>query len=483
MKKPVPKKSAVKKASAKKIKAPKAFKPAGKPKEYLAYLNKREMELLKKFNGGTIKLGPRGLPSFADDSASSQGVSRGDTSQGTKGSGSTKTSTGSVSNKSTSSAGNRGPTGPSGEARSSPAGNAGGSPGSTSRNSGNAGAGQGGQNSGMKGPSNSLSAPNRTAPSSSKSPMGGQGSSFKTPAAASSYNKTVAKPSSPMGGQGASFSDPQKAAAYNRGAVPKSPMSGQGASFKTPSSASSYNKQVSQNLATGRRPSGSISQTGAPPGMLGTPRGYVRADDLVRVDRAMGPVATIGMQLPYFAPGVAPLVGGVLGGVGRLAAPVVNRTISSAISNAAKVAEMEKVAAQLDRARAAMGARVGTSGELAVDFNKLKATESLAQQRARNTPVSGEKAWSKVHDVIDNVTDALGLGTGDMARMKASQGLGTSGHITYEVGNRLGGRQAEPEVDYGKTDRQPSGRYGGSGGGGGQGYRNGGLVRRTFKNK
>lgn len=483
MKKPVPKKSAVKKVSAKKIKAPKAFKPAGKPKEYLAYLNKREMELLKKFNGGTIKLGPRGLPSFADDSASSQGVSRGDTSQGTKGSGSTKTSTGSVSNKSTSSAGNRGPTGPSGEARTSPAG--GGTPGGTTRNSGNAGAGQGGQNDkGFGGvPGTASRSGGSLAQKGQTSPMGGQGSSFKTPAAASSYNKTVAKPSSPMGGQGASFSDPQKAAAYNRGAVPKSPMSGQGASFKTPSSAFSYNKQVSQNLATGRRPSGSISQTGAPPGMLGTPRGYVRADDLVRVDRAMGPVATIGMQLPYFAPGVAPLVGGVLGGVGRLAAPVVNRTISSAISNAAKVAEMEKVAAQLDRARAAMGARVGTSGELAVDFNKLKATESLAQQRARNTPVTGEKAWSKVHDVIDDVTDALGLGTGDKARMKASQRLGTSGHITYEVGNRLNGGQAEPEAGYGKTDRQPSGRYGGSGGGGGQGYRNGGLVRRTFKNK
>lgn len=75
--------------SKKKIVAPKTHDPGkGRPKEHLAYLNEREMAYLRSLNGNNMERGPRGIPSFADDSASSRGVSRGDNA-GTRGSGGT----------------------------------------------------------------------------------------------------------------------------------------------------------------------------------------------------------------------------------------------------------------------------------------------------------------------------------------------------------------------------------------------------------
>ncbi len=158
--------SAGKKAPPKKVAAPLRHKPKGSAKERLAYLNKDEMAALEKRKGSPARRGPKGLPSFADDSASSKGVSRGDSS-GTKGSGSTKTSTGSVS-KST-------------ESKSSPSGagpSAGRGQGGQGYNSGTSGSRSGGastqkpgmgRNSGRVGP---------------QSPMAGQGTSFATNKAA-----------------------------------------------------------------------------------------------------------------------------------------------------------------------------------------------------------------------------------------------------------------------------------------------------------
>jgi hypothetical protein len=135
-----------KKAKAKAISAPKTHKPKGSPKERLAYLNKGEMAALEKRKGSSARRGPKGLPSFADDSASSRGVSRGDKS-GTKGSGSSKTSSGSVSK--------------GGSYNSGTSGSKGG--GASTQSPGM------GRNEGRVGPS---------------SPMGGQGASFKNPKAA-----------------------------------------------------------------------------------------------------------------------------------------------------------------------------------------------------------------------------------------------------------------------------------------------------------
>lgn len=148
-----------KKAPPKKVTAPKTHKPKGSAKEKLAYLNKGEMKALVKRKGTPARRGPKGIPSFADDSSSSKGVSRGDNS-GTKGSGSTKTANGSVSN---SSGGyNSGTSGSRGGGASTQAPGAGG-------NSGRVGGGGSG--------------------SGARSPMSGQGASFSSPQAASSYNR------------------------------------------------------------------------------------------------------------------------------------------------------------------------------------------------------------------------------------------------------------------------------------------------------
>lgn len=49
----------------KKVKAPTSFDPGGgKPREHLAYLNKREMEFLRNLNGQGPYKGPKGIPSF-----------------------------------------------------------------------------------------------------------------------------------------------------------------------------------------------------------------------------------------------------------------------------------------------------------------------------------------------------------------------------------------------------------------------------------
>jgi hypothetical protein len=134
------------KTAPKEVTAPVRHRPKGSPKERLAYLNKGEMAALEKRKGSPARRGPKGLPSFADDSASSKGVSRGDSS-GTKGSGSTKTSSGSVSK--------------GGSYNSGTSGSRGG--GASTQSPGM------GRNEGRVGPS---------------SPMGGQGRSFSTPKAA-----------------------------------------------------------------------------------------------------------------------------------------------------------------------------------------------------------------------------------------------------------------------------------------------------------
>ena len=167
-----PKAPARKTAKAKSVTAPKTHAPKGSPKERLAYLNKGEMKALVQRKGSPARRGPKGLPSFADDSASSKGVSRGD-SYGTKGSGSTKTSTGSVSKSSSSSS------------SSGSSGYKGGQGGQGGYNSGTSGSRFGGastqapgmgRNSGRVGP---------------VSPMSGQGASFATPKAAKDYNRTT----------------------------------------------------------------------------------------------------------------------------------------------------------------------------------------------------------------------------------------------------------------------------------------------------
>lgn len=71
----------------KKVTLPRVYHPGkGHPPETLAYLSPAEHDLIRRLTDGTAQRGPKGVRSYADDSSSSKGVSRGDTS-GTKGSG------------------------------------------------------------------------------------------------------------------------------------------------------------------------------------------------------------------------------------------------------------------------------------------------------------------------------------------------------------------------------------------------------------
>lgn len=233
-------KKTVAKTSKKKITAPVAYKPTkGRPREYLAYLNQREMDYLRSINGDNMERGPRGLPSFPPDDAigsSSKASSPSSSSSSTK----------------SSSTGARGPTGPSGEARSSPAGNAGGAPGATTRSpsgSGNLGGGNKGSTTGARGPTgpggeartspagSAGGAPGSTTRTSSGGSLGGGG---KGPSSSLNAPARTAPSASSGGSKGPSTS--LNAPARTAPSAAKSPMSGQGGSFKTPEQATSYNK-------------------------------------------------------------------------------------------------------------------------------------------------------------------------------------------------------------------------------------------------
>ena len=155
---------------AKKITAPHSYDPGkGRPKEYLAYLNEREMAYLRSINGNNMERGPRGLPSFPPEDAVG----------------------------SSSKAGSKGPGGPSG-------------PNSSPSRSNGGGGNLGGGGKGPGGPSGPNSSPSRSGSPSAggggKGPGGPSG-----PNSAPSGTRGVGGPSSPMGGQGPSFSNDTKA--------------------------------------------------------------------------------------------------------------------------------------------------------------------------------------------------------------------------------------------------------------------------------
>lgn len=168
---------------AKKITAPHSYDPGkGRPKEYLAYLNEREMAYLRSINGNNMERGPRGLPSFPPEDAVG----------------------------SSSKAGSKGPGGPSGP-NSGPSR-------SGSPSTGGGGKGPGGPSGPNSGPSGSLGGGSKGAPGSSPSSPGGlrgaggnYGPGSGRPGTTSSAGGGYKGPSSPMGGQGPSFSNDTKA--------------------------------------------------------------------------------------------------------------------------------------------------------------------------------------------------------------------------------------------------------------------------------
>lgn len=167
---------------AKKITAPHSYDPGkGRPKEYLAYLNQREMDYLRSINGNNMERGPRGLPSFPPEDAVGSSSKAGST-KSTSSSGAGRDSSRGLGQGAGGSAVGRGPSG---------------------------GGNLGGGNKGPGGPSGPNSGPSR-----SSSPSTGGGG--KGPGGPSGPNSAPSRsPSSPMGGQGPSFSSPKSAGGYN----------------------------------------------------------------------------------------------------------------------------------------------------------------------------------------------------------------------------------------------------------------------------
>ena len=225
------------------IRAPATFDPGpGHPRERLIYANDAEMEMLRRLTDGTVSRGPRGIPSFAVTSGKETGTTMGG---------------GNATSSNPSGGGPGGPFGPNSgpsKAPSAPASGVGGGNKGTSQNSSpKSPAGPSGPNSGA-----SAAKPAGGSPASGAStPTGGS----KSPSSTSPGS--VKSPSSPMGGQGSSFGSSAAAASYNRGAIsrsaptPASPMGGQGSSFSRPSAAAEANRQTASAIKGGQNPSGS----------------------------------------------------------------------------------------------------------------------------------------------------------------------------------------------------------------------------------
>ena len=166
---------------AKKITAPHSYDPGkGRPKEYLAYLNEREMAYLRSINGNNMERGPRGLPSFPPEDAVGSSSKAGST-KSTTSSGAGRDSSRGLGQGAGGSAIGRGPSG------SSPSG-------------GNLGGGSKGA------PGSSPSSPGGL-----RGAGGNYGSGSGRPGTTSSPGGGYKGPSSPMGGQGPSVSNDTKA--------------------------------------------------------------------------------------------------------------------------------------------------------------------------------------------------------------------------------------------------------------------------------
>jgi hypothetical protein len=142
----------------KKITAPHSYNPGkGRPQEYLAYLNQREMAYLRSLNGNNMERGPRGIPSFPPkDAVGSSSKSSGSSSRSSSSSsGAGRDSDRGLGQGAGGSAVGRGPSGPSGGGNLGGGGKGGGPSGGSSRGPG----GPSGPNSGPSQSSGSKAAP------------------------------------------------------------------------------------------------------------------------------------------------------------------------------------------------------------------------------------------------------------------------------------------------------------------------------------
>lgn len=147
-------------------------------------------------------------------------------------------------------------------------------------------------------------------------------------------------------------------------------------------------------------------------------------------------------------------VRGVLTGARGLAGRLTGQT-AAATKKAKQVAEIEKKIPRLERMKQSEAVRLGKTSQPGKLPDKLPPM-ALKQIREANKPFPGYKTWSRIQDRIDDVTQGLGFGRGEVAR-------GLAAGVTAGVGE--GSRRiAESALD---------------------GFKRGGLVKKSgnFKRK
>ena len=139
-------------------------------------------------------------------------------------------------------------------------------------------------------------------------------------------------------------------------------------------------------------------------------------------------------DIPSPMPGGFGPAGNALKGALSGARGLVGRLTGESAASARKVKQLsniEKRLPQLERMKQSEAVRLGKPSNPGKLPSKLPPM-SLKQIREANKPFPGYKTWSRVEGTIDKITDALGYGTGPVARAKAAAVSGVPVQAAYE---------------------------------------------------
>jgi hypothetical protein len=177
-------------------------------------------------------------------------------------------------------------------------------------------------------------------------------------------------------------------------------------------------------------------------------------------------------------------VRGVLTGARGLVGRLTGQS-AAATKKAKQIAEIEKKIPRLERMKQSEAIRLGKPSKPGKLPDKLP-PKSLKQIREASKPIRGYKTWDKIESGIDKVTDALGYGTGPIARAKAAAVAGVPVQAAYEGAKwvRDGGLDRAREAYSSAREKFGNALYG-SPAKSGTGFKRGGLVKKpgNFKRK
>lgn len=178
-------------------------------------------------------------------------------------------------------------------------------------------------------------------------------------------------------------------------------------------------------------------------------------------------------------------VRGVLTGARGLVGRLTGQS-AAATKKAKQIAEIEKKIPRLERMKQSEAVRLGKPSKPGKLPDKLPPM-TLKQIREANKPLPGyQKLSDKYESAIDRVTDALGFGTGAVARTKAAAVAGAPVNAAYEGANWVSGGGLDRAKEAYSSAREKFGNalYG-SPAKSGTGFKRGGLVKKpgNFKRK